>query len=133
MNLGIATFETSATSPEKTSISVISDLASHPRQAATSASTAAASIAVVSQPVASVLRPVEPNDSAVFGPTSQMSQMSRRAPAPTWDDYDEERAASVEHDCAIPRAWADGYGELCAMPPPDGFSPQRWQRIVDGA
>lgn len=43
----------------------------------------------------------------------------------------EERAAIVEFDGGIPRAWAEGSAALCAMPPPTGFTPARWQRITD--
>jgi hypothetical protein len=44
----------------------------------------------------------------------------------------EERAALIEFG-AVPRAWADGYAALSTMPTPAGFSPDRWQRIVDAA
>ena len=30
-----------------------------------------------------------------------------------------------------PQAWAEGFAALAAMPPPTGFSPERWQRIID--
>lgn len=30
-----------------------------------------------------------------------------------------------------PQAWAEGFAVLAAMPPPTGFSPERWQRIID--
>lgn len=52
-------------------------------------------------------------------------------PVPT-DDL-EERAAIVEYGAGIPRAWAEGFAALCTMPPPTGFSSQRWQRVVDAA
>ena len=29
------------------------------------------------------------------------------------------------------QAWAEGFAVLAAMPPPTGFSPERWQRITD--
>jgi hypothetical protein len=45
----------------------------------------------------------------------------------------EERAAIVEHGAAVPRAWAEGFAALSAMPPPTGFSTERWHRIVDAA
>jgi hypothetical protein len=31
----------------------------------------------------------------------------------------------------MPWAWAEGYTALCAMPPPAGFRPDRWRRIID--
>lgn len=43
----------------------------------------------------------------------------------------DERAAIIECGADIPRRWAQGYAALCSMSPPSGFSPERWQRIVD--
>ncbi len=43
----------------------------------------------------------------------------------------DERAAIVELGAGVPRAWAEGYAALCGMPPPAGFLPGRWHRIVD--
>jgi hypothetical protein len=51
---------------------------------------------------------------------------------PDWlapDDLD-ERAAIIAEGAEVPRAWAEGYAALCAMPPPTGFRPDRWQRII---
>jgi hypothetical protein len=45
----------------------------------------------------------------------------------------DERAALIEYGTSVPRRWAEGYAALCTMAPPSGFSPERWQRIVDGA
>src|SRR4051794_19789785 len=42
-----------------------------------------------------------------------------------------ERAAIVAEGAGVPRAWLEGYAALCAMPPPAGFWPDRWQRIID--
>ena len=44
-----------------------------------------------------------------------------------------ERAALIECGANVPRRWAEGYAALCSMAPPEGFSPERWQRIVDAA
>jgi hypothetical protein len=44
-----------------------------------------------------------------------------------------EHAAIVDHDRGTPRTWAEGFAALCTMAPPTGFSPARWQRIVDAA
>ena len=43
----------------------------------------------------------------------------------------EERAAIIEEAANAPRRWAEGYAALCTMPPPAGFSPVRWRRVVD--
>jgi hypothetical protein len=48
------------------------------------------------------------------------------------DDLD-ERAAIIEEGAGVPRRWAEGYAALSTMPAPAGFSPERWQRIVDAA
>src|SRR5438874_3552914 len=48
-------------------------------------------------------------------------------------DNREERAALVEFGADVPRQWAEGYAALCSMPPPTGFSTERWHRIVDAA
>ena len=48
------------------------------------------------------------------------------------DDLD-ERAALIEFGANVPRRWAEGYAALCSMARPSGFSPERWQRIVDAA
>ena len=50
---------------------------------------------------------------------------------PSPDDDPDERAALIEEGAGVPRAWAEGYAALCTMPPPTGFWPERWQRIVD--
>ena len=55
-----------------------------------------------------------------------------RASTPTPDELD-ERAALIEFGANVPRRWAEGYAALCSMAPPSGFSPERWQRIVDAA
>ena len=44
-----------------------------------------------------------------------------------------ERAALIEFGANVPRRWAEGYAALCLMTPPEGFSPERWQRIIDAA
>jgi hypothetical protein len=45
----------------------------------------------------------------------------------------EERAALVEYGVDVPRRWAEGFAALSIMAAPTGFSPERWQRIVDAA
>jgi hypothetical protein len=45
----------------------------------------------------------------------------------------DERAAIIECGAGVPRAWAEGYAALTAMPSPPGFSSERWRRIVDAA
>ena len=59
---------------------------------------------------------------------AELIEFLRAAP----DDLD-ERAAIIEEGAGVPRAWAEGFAVLCSMPPPGGFSPGRWQRVVDAA
>jgi hypothetical protein len=81
----------------------------------------------ISSPDASVDRR-EP----VSGPTVGQHERNERNEKKTRRSSDpEERAGFVEHDGGPPRAWAEGFGALCAMPPPRGFSAVRWARIVD--
>jgi len=40
---------------------------------------------------------------------------------------------TAEHDGKIPRTWAEGFATLSSMPPPVGFSSERWQRVINGA
>lgn len=42
-----------------------------------------------------------------------------------------ERAAIIEEGAGVPRAWAEGFAALSTMPPPSGFSSERWRRIID--
>jgi hypothetical protein len=51
----------------------------------------------------------------------------------TWGEVEEERAAIVEHDGKIPRAWAEGFARLHPDRPPGDVPPKRWQRFVDDA
>jgi hypothetical protein len=48
-----------------------------------------------------------------------------------WTDAHEERAAIVEYDGGIPRAWAEGFARLDLSKPPRHVSVQRWQRFID--
>jgi hypothetical protein len=43
----------------------------------------------------------------------------------------DERAALVEYGANVPRRWAEGFAALSSMSAPAGFSPERWQRIID--
>jgi hypothetical protein len=45
----------------------------------------------------------------------------------------DERAAIIELGASVPRDWAEGYAALCTMPRPAGFTPDRWQQIIDAA
>jgi hypothetical protein len=51
--------------------------------------------------------------------------------AARWGEAEEERAAIVEYDGGIPRAWAEGFARLDPDRSPDDVSLRRWQRFVD--
>jgi hypothetical protein len=48
-----------------------------------------------------------------------------------WGEAEEERAAIIEHDGNIPRAWAEGYARLHPDHPPGDVPLRRWQTFVD--
>jgi hypothetical protein len=43
----------------------------------------------------------------------------------------EERAALVQYGAGVPREWAEGFARLDRASPPRGFSPGRWQQVID--
>jgi len=45
----------------------------------------------------------------------------------------EERAAISEYDGGLPREIAEGLANLDTMPPPNGFTPSRWEQTINGA
>ena len=129
-NTEAATIATCATLPKKASGSAASDVASRPRHSATSAP-AATGWPIVSQPVGDGLRQEKPQNSAGMEAVSQMSQMSQGAALAAWEESEDERAAIVEHDGGIPRAWAEGFARLDPERPPADVPPWRWRRFVD--
>jgi hypothetical protein len=52
-------------------------------------------------------------------------------PHETWTDAEEERAAIVEYDAGVPRAWAEGFARLDPNKPPIDVPPRRWLRFID--
>jgi hypothetical protein len=49
----------------------------------------------------------------------------------TWGDYQEERAAIVEYDGDLTRAWAEGFARLDPKRPPGDAPAKRWLRFID--
>jgi hypothetical protein len=49
----------------------------------------------------------------------------------TWGQAEEERAAIVEHDGLIPRAWAEGLARLDPDRPPSDVPSRRWLQFID--
>jgi len=52
-------------------------------------------------------------------------------PARPPGDDPAERAALIAEGAGVPRAWAQGFAALAVLPPPVGFWPEHWQRIID--
>ena len=48
-----------------------------------------------------------------------------------WTVAEEERAAIVEHDGGVLRAWAEGFARLDTSKPPGDVPPLRWLRFID--
>jgi hypothetical protein len=66
----------------------------------------------------------------IDGAADGLSERNLRERAPTWSEREEERAAIIEHDGAIPRAWTEGFARLHPDPPAGDVPPRRWQRFV---
>jgi hypothetical protein len=49
----------------------------------------------------------------------------------SWRDDHEERAAIVQHDCKVPRAWAEGFARLHPDRPPGDVAAKRWLTFID--
>jgi hypothetical protein len=71
-----------------------------------------------------------PEDSYGFSAETTLRDGLNQAFEADSDDLD-ERAALIEFGAEVPREWAEGFAALCAMPPPTGFRPDRWQRIIE--
>jgi hypothetical protein len=54
-----------------------------------------------------------------------------RASVPSWGESGAERAAIVECDGGIQRAWAEGFARLNPDHPLAGVPHRRWQRFID--
>jgi hypothetical protein len=77
----------------------------------------------------SLLSPHESSENGQKTPYADCEKSERSERSPDL----EERPAIIEDGAGVPRHWAEGFAALIAMPPPAGFTPERWQRIVDAA
>jgi hypothetical protein len=59
--------------------------------------------------------------------------LSQGAPEPPGAANLDERAAIMEYDGKLPRAWAEYLARLVQGPPPGDFQERHWQVVVDGA
>jgi hypothetical protein len=67
-----------------------------------------------------------------FAALSEQTESAPTSAAPaTWGEAEEERAAIVEDDGKIPRAWAEGFARLDPNRPPGDVPAKRWLRFVD--
>ena len=62
---------------------------------------------------------------------ANVAKVVEPAAAPSWGEAEAERAAIVEHDGGVPRAWADGFARLDPGRPPRDVPLKRWLRFVD--
>jgi hypothetical protein len=51
--------------------------------------------------------------------------------SPNWGEAEKERAAIVEYNGGIPRAWAEGFARLHPERPPGDVPLRRWQAFID--
>lgn len=72
-----------------------------------------------------------PADPAFPDARPEPPALASARPLATWGEAEGERAAIVEHDGAIPRAWAEEFARLHPDRPPGDVPLRRWQRFVD--
>jgi hypothetical protein len=64
-------------------------------------------------------------------PVSPASEGHAKRAIASWSDAEAERAAIIEKDGGILRAWAEGFARLNPDRPPGDVPRDRWQRFVD--
>jgi hypothetical protein len=65
------------------------------------------------------------------GAPAKGANLAKPVSAPSWGEAEEERAAVVEHDARIPRAWAEGFARLDPDRPPADVPARRWLAFID--
>jgi hypothetical protein len=68
---------------------------------------------------------------ACYGDLPSINLSDSESSPAAWGEAEEERAAIVEFDGNIPRAWAEGFARLDPDRPPGDVPPRRWLRFVD--
>jgi hypothetical protein len=66
-----------------------------------------------------------------WGAPAKIANDANPASAPSWGKAEEERAAIIEHDGRIPRAWAEGFARLHPDRPAGDVPLRRWQAFID--
>jgi hypothetical protein len=61
----------------------------------------------------------------------RIGKRNREPPTETWTDTHDERAAIIEYDAGVPRAWAEALARLDATTPPGDVLPGRWRQFID--
>jgi hypothetical protein len=91
-----------------------------------------ASVARVPPDISAADAPSQPNQDREAAPATvaTVATVAEHA-APGWGAAEEERAAIVEHDGGIPRAWAEGFARLDPSHPPADVPLRRWQQFID--
>ena len=79
------------------------------------------------------LKGAAPSVAASAGNTNEHIPAGGEDAAAFLRDKYEERAAILEYDANLPRAWAEHFARLEQDGPPGDFSPTRWQAALDGA
>jgi len=61
----------------------------------------------------------------------RLKHLDHLKPQASWGAAEEERAAIVECEALIPRAWAEGFARLHPDHPLADVPPKRWQQFID--
>jgi len=83
--------------------------------------------------LSNTLKGAAPSVAASARNTNQHIPPGREDAAAILRDRYEERAAILEYEANLPRAWAEHFARLEQDGPPGDFSPTRWQAALDGA
>lgn len=70
-------------------------------------------------------------ETKIAKPTYHPPKVPKAPKVDIWGEAEEERAAIVEEDGHIPRAWAEGFARLDPDQPPGDVPLHRWQRFID--
>lgn len=79
------------------------------------------------------LKDAAPSVAAPAGNTNEHNPAEDEDATAILRDKCEQRAAILEYDANLPRAWAEHFARLEQDGPPGDFSPTRWQAALDGA
>lgn len=74
-----------------------------------------------------------PSMAAPAGSTNERTRAEGENATAILRDKYEERAAILEYEANLPRAWAEHFARIEQDGPPGDFSPTRWEAALDGA